>query len=231
MLPGLQLLLGVGRQIPRQLRQDLRAGLDQDPPHLLRSQRRVVLHRVAGEVLEFAQRLHARVPGPDEDERERGAASSLVVGLGGDVQLRQHVVAQVDRLLHGLEPDPPLGESGHRQHARPRPRRHHQDVVAERHRGAVGDRHRRRVRLVIDRHDLTDGDRRVSQQRPQRHHGGAGVDRAAGHFRQERLVLHEVVRAHQGDVVARLRQRLHVEGRLHAGEAAADDQDALAGFP
>ena len=88
------------------------------------SQRRVVPHRVASQVLELAQRLHPGVSGADEHERERRAPPLRVLGLGRDVQPGEHVVAEVDRLLHRLEPDPVLRQAGDRQDPRPRARRH-----------------------------------------------------------------------------------------------------------
>ena len=68
-----RLRLRVRREVRRKLGQDLPGRLDQDPPHLGRTQLRVVAHRVAGQVLQLPQRLHPGVSGSDEHERQRRA--------------------------------------------------------------------------------------------------------------------------------------------------------------
>ena len=65
----------------------------------------VVAGGVAGHVLQFGERLDARVAAADEDEGERGVADLGVAGGGGDVELLEDVVAQADGLLDGLEAD------------------------------------------------------------------------------------------------------------------------------
>ena len=91
----------------------------------------------------------------------------------------------------------------------------------------VGEPDGRAARLVVDADDLADDDRDVAEHRPQRHDHGARVDRARGDLRQERLVLHEVLGVHDRDVVAGLREPVHVHRRVQPGEPAADDQDPL----
>src|SRR6185503_5599187 len=128
-----------------------RAGrLDQDPPHLVGSQARIAPDRVAGEILELAQRLDPRVPPADEHERERRPSPFHVVADRGEVEPREHVIAQPDGLLDRLEPDPVPGQAGDGEHARPRVGREYDYVVADLHLAAVGDANTRDALAVTE---------------------------------------------------------------------------------
>jgi hypothetical protein len=76
---------------------------------------RVACARVEGHVLQFGKRLHPGVPAASEHERQRGPASLGRTGGCHGIELAQDVVAQVDGLADGLEPDPCLGQAGDRQ--------------------------------------------------------------------------------------------------------------------
>ena len=101
-------------------------------------QLRVVAGRVAAQVLELGHRLDARVAAADEHEREPAPALGLVGSGRGQLELAEHVVSQVDRLGHALEPDRVLEQAGDRCGARHRAERDHEGVERERHRPALG---------------------------------------------------------------------------------------------
>ena len=220
-----QLCLRVRREVRRKLGQDPAGRLDQDPPHLGRTQLRVIAHRVAGQVLQLPQRLHPGVSGSDEHERQRRATQLEILRLRGDIQPREDVVPQVDGLLHRREPDPVLGQTGDGEHARPGPRSHDEHVVLQLHGHAVRDPHLDVARIVVDRRDLADLDRGPLEQRTERHHDGARIDRAGGDLGQERLVLHEVLGRNQRDVMTGISETPHLHRGVHAGEPPAHDED------
>ena len=68
-------------------------------------------------------------PAPTNTNVSAARRTVRILGLRRDVQPREHVVPQVDRLLHRLEPDPVLRQPGDGEHARPRTRGHDEHVV------------------------------------------------------------------------------------------------------
>src|SRR5207253_7958050 len=61
----------------RDLRQDRRRCVDENPVLLYAAQRRVVAERVADEIAELRERLHAGIARADEDESELPAPLSV----------------------------------------------------------------------------------------------------------------------------------------------------------
>src|SRR5438045_1354090 len=82
--------------------QGRRAG-DEHPALPRLAERRVVAERVADEVGELGERLHARVARADEDERELTLAVRLVRRRRGGLEAAQDVVPEGDRVGERLE--------------------------------------------------------------------------------------------------------------------------------
>ena len=163
----------------------------------------VSLQRGAAEVLQLRERLHAGVTAADDDEREQRAPPRGVGGLGGGLEPRQDVVAEVDGLVDRLEADGVLGESRHREHAAHRARRQDEHVVVEVGRRSLEEMDSRPVRAVVDRLDLADDEPGPAQHASQRDDDVAGLDGARRGLGEERLVLEVVLRVHEHDLVAR----------------------------
>lgn len=109
---ALKVLLAPLAELRPDLGEDLVGGVDQDEAHVLALHVGVVLGRVAGHVLDLADRLGAGEATTHEDEGQRLAADVLVGRGVGLVQLLQDVVAQSDGLLDALHADALLGEAG-----------------------------------------------------------------------------------------------------------------------
>src|SRR5213078_3693861 len=106
-----ELLRRVFAQPGRDLRQDLRCCVDDDPvlwrfAHL----GRVVTERVASQVGELGERLHARVAGADENEGELSASVLLGWSGGCGFEPEQNMVAEGDRVCQILEAEGMLRE-------------------------------------------------------------------------------------------------------------------------
>ena len=133
--------------------------------------------------------------------RERSSTSRGVLLGRRDVELREHVVAEVDRLLHGLEADPALRESRYGEHAGPR--------AGPARPGRTRSRARRRPtrtrarRVVLHARDLAGHEPAVAEHAPERHDRRPRVDRPRRHLGQERLVLEEALLVHHRHAVAR----------------------------
>jgi hypothetical protein len=174
--------------------------------------------------------LDAGEPAADHDEGQRPLADLLVVGGGGDVELRQDVVAQVDGLADGLEADAVLGQARDREGARDGARGHHEVVVGDPLRGA-GDRLDDRPALGVGQlghprgHDVD-----LRQDPAQRNHDVAGREVARRGLGEEGLVGHVRLRVDDRDLdIAALQFALQLllkaERGVEAHVAAADDED------
>ena len=181
--------------------------------------------RVAREILELAEGLDAGVAPAHEHERERGPTPCSVLVRCGDVELRKHVVAEVDRLLDGLESDPVLREPRDRQDTRPRPGCQRHDVVADRPLLAGGGPDVRLACPVVDAGHLADHQPAVPQDPSERDDRRAGVDRPRRHLGEEGLVLEEALRVHDGHPVTVGHDPVQPHRRVEAGEPGADDED------
>ncbi len=225
----LQPLPRVVRQTGLELREDLVGRLDEDPPQLRVPEAPVAAHRLARQVLELAEGLDARVPAADEDERQGCPAALDVVRRLGEVESRQHPVAQPDRLLNGLESHRVLGEPGDREHAGPGAGREHHHVVVEGGAASVGQPHRRVPGRVVHVLDLADHDLAMAEHVAERDDHGPRVDRSRGHLGQERLVLHEVLGVDDRDTVAEIDGATQAHRRVQPREPGADDEDPSSG--
>ena len=100
---------------PAQLGQDGRGAVDQQPAQLVGADPRVAAQRGAGEEQPLGGHFGAGVPGADHDERAPGPALRRVVAGVGELQLAEHVVAQVQGLGDVLESLGLLRDAGERQ--------------------------------------------------------------------------------------------------------------------
>ncbi len=222
-----ELLGGPPPHLRADLREDLVGGLDEHPPHVPRLDRGEVAARLGGHVLQLGEGLHAREAGTHEDERQCPPPYPVVGGRGHQVELGEHVVAQVDGLFQGLEADAALGEAGDRERPGDRTGREHEIVVLEpaprppvglevgRARGEVDPGHPAAEDLA-SRQDAAQEDDDV----PRLHAPGRRL-------RQEGLVGHvgvQVDHGHAGLVAAE--PPLQAEGREHPDVAASHDEHA-----
>jgi hypothetical protein len=91
--------------------------------------------------VQLGQRLHAGVAAAHEDERQPSTASHRV-GLGVcRLQLAQHMVAEIQRILDRLGSNRVLDEARDGERARHRADGNHQVLVAERERLSPSGRH------------------------------------------------------------------------------------------
>jgi hypothetical protein len=182
--------------------------------------------RVAGHVLQLAQRLGAGVPAADEHEGQGTLPPLRVLGAGGQIELGEHLVAQVDRLANGLEADAELGQSRDRQGAGNRAGRQHEHVVGQAELLPAGQRHRCHTAWVVHRRDLAAQHPAASQHPAQRDDDLARLDQARGRLGQEWLVGHVRLSGHHRDGgLAPSEPPLQAQRRVHADVAAPGDED------
>jgi hypothetical protein len=101
-----------------------------------------------------------------------------VGGLGGRLEARQHVVAEMDRLVDRLEAHRLLGQAGHRKDSAHGARRQHEDVVVEVDGRPLEEMDARPVRGVVDLLDLAHDQQGAAQHPAQGHDNVTGLDRA-----------------------------------------------------
>jgi hypothetical protein len=209
----------------RDLRKDLRRGVDEHPALRRVPEAWVVADRVAHEVGELRQRLDARVAGADEDEGQLTLPVRLVRGDVGRLQPLQDVVAEVDRVGEVLEAERMVGEPGNRQ--RPRDRANGDDEVL------VADVDEAFERLDLDaavaeveRRRMPEDELGVRAHRPQRYDDVARLERARRRLREQRGEEHRVLR-----VDDRRAALAEVVGDVAAGVPAADDHRPAPRFP
>jgi hypothetical protein len=209
-----QLLGGPAAHVGAHLGQDAVGGLDEDESHVLDADVAEVLGRGAGHVLELGECLDAGEPTADEDEGERLAADLLILGGLGDVQLCEHVVAQVD----GQGP-------GHRA------RSHHQVVIGD-PLGRTGDGlHNRPAVLVVQLGHPSVEHRGLGEYPAQRRHDMAGGEVSSSGLGEERLVGHVRLRIDNSDLHLAAPQLatqllLQPQSGVHAHVAATHNEDA-----
>ena len=102
---------GVRAEPAGDLREDRLRGVDEDPPPGDVAHGRVVAHGVAHEVGQLGQGLDPRVARAHEHEREVALGLGPDGALGGQLELAEHVVAQVDRVGERLEAQAVLGQA------------------------------------------------------------------------------------------------------------------------
>ena len=212
---ALEMASGVLAEPARDLREDLRRGVDEHPALGDTLERGVVAQRGVREVVELAERLHARVAGADEDEPE------LVGSVGVDrrtLELVQHAVAQRDCVREVLEADPVLAQPGHRESARDSAQRDHQALV--------GDLDRSRERLghddpavAVEPGDAAEQQLRVRAHLTERHDDVARLERPRARFGQQRRVEHVVLERDDRRAARPVQAR-----DVAPGEPAAEDQ-------
>jgi hypothetical protein len=131
-VPPAQQVGGVAGHLRADLGQDTVRRFHQDPPHVPGAELGVARAGAEGHVLQFGQRLHPGVAAAGEHERQGRAADVVRGGGGRGVEPTEHVVAQVDGLADGLEADPGLRQARDGKNPGDRPRREHQQVIADR---------------------------------------------------------------------------------------------------
>ena len=199
---ALEVLLAVLAQLRADLGKDLVGGVDQDEAHVLALDVRVVLGRVARQVLDLADGLRAGEAAAHEDEGQRLAADVLVGRGVGLVELLEDVVAQADGLLDALHTDALLGEAGDREGAGDRAERDDQVVEGQLVRLADQRRDRGDLAVLVDGGDPAGEHLGLGQHASQRDDDMPRRDAAGGGFGEEGLVRH--VRARVDDRDGRL---------------------------
>jgi hypothetical protein len=180
----------------------------------------VAAQRARRELLQLGDRLHARVAGAGEHERQ---PPRRVLGRRvGELDLAHHAVAQPDRVGQVLEPGRVLAQPRHVRHPRDRAERDHQLLVLDLE--VAGLRHHAHDAPVgIDRYRAAEQEIGVRRHRAQRHRDVAWLDAARGRLRQQRRVEHEVRRVDDRGAAAAEASR-----DVAAGKAAAQHEHATA---
>jgi hypothetical protein len=156
-----QLLRRVVAERPGDLGEDPRRRVDEDPAlRVVANLARVAAERVADEIRELGERLHARVARADEDVREVARGQRRVDLRRGSLELSEDVVAQDDRVRQVLELERVLGETRDRQHARDRADREHELLVLDLPRSGLR-LHGDDARLLAERGRAADDQLRV----------------------------------------------------------------------
>jgi hypothetical protein len=212
---------GEARQPVGHLAEDPRRAIDEHPPRLDAVEPGVAPQRALGELLELGERLDAGEARAREDEGEPPLGG--VRGGVGELDLAQHVVAQVDRVGHALEAERVLAQAGDVGEARDRAERDHEV--------GVGDAEAPGLGLDVDAPGLrVERDGRAEQQvgvrrhRPDRDEHVARLDRARGGLGQQRGVEHEVGRVDHGRAAVG-----EPAGDVSPREPAAEHERAAAG--
>jgi hypothetical protein len=210
---------GVLAELRRNLWEDRRRCVDENPPGRDLAQPRVVAQGVAHQIGELGESLDARVPGADEHERQVTPCAGDVGTGVRQLQLAQHVVTQCDRVGEILEAVAVLGETGNWERAADRPERDHQPVVRELER-SVGRFDRDRPALPVEGRSAAQQELGARAHHPQRHDHVTGLERARGSLGQERREEHEVLRTDDRRLGAALAEQ---PCNPAAGKAAAED--------
>jgi hypothetical protein len=185
---------------------------------------RVVAERVANEVGELGQCFDPRVACADEDEGQLAAAVRLGGGRGGDLEPREDVIPEMDRVAQGLEAERVVGEPWDRQCPGDGSERDDEVVVVDPEDALLGlDLYASPVAVVRD--GTSENEVRVWAHDPERHDHVPRLECARGRLRQHRREEHEVLRADDRCAAAPESAR-----DVGAGEPAADDQGSPSCF-
>src|SRR5579864_7742570 len=125
-LPG-----GVVAEAGRDLREDRRRRVDENPPLPHSGELWVEAQGVADKVAELGERLDSGVARPDEDKGQLPLSVALCARGRGGLEAAQYVISQLDRVLERLEAEGVLLQSGDRQRARHGAEGDHELVVAD----------------------------------------------------------------------------------------------------
>jgi hypothetical protein len=204
----------------RDLGENLRRRVHEHPVLARLAERRVVAERVAYEVGQLGERLDARVPGADEDERELALAVRLVRRGRRGFEAAQDVVAEIDRVGERLEAAAVVGQAGDRQRPRDGAERDHEVGVAQVDEALAGlDLDALPLRVVRDR--AAEDEVGVRAHHPERDDDVPRLEGARRRLGQHRRIEHEVLR--RDDCGAALAEQPR---DVAAGEAAAEDERA-----
>jgi hypothetical protein len=184
-------------------------------------------HRPLGEQLALGGHFGPGVPGAHDDERGPRQPLGRVFGQLGQLELAQHVIAQVHGLGDRLEADRVVGDAGYGKQSGHRAAGQHQPVPDQRPRPILDIDHRARPRGKIDRCDVPEQDLGARQLGPQRHRGSAGLQDRRRDLGQQRHVEH-VVRGVDHDELGRLRREpaLQRPQAMESGEPRSHDEDS-----
>ena len=225
---GLHLVDGVLGVLGRKLGQDAVGCLDEVQLEVLELDVAVGLEQLVAQVNDLCKALAAREAAAHNDEGEQALAARVASGEAVcDGEVLDHLVADVDRFLGGLEAD---------------------GVVCDARRGeGLGNGAQGDDELVVLEVPhvvaLLDGDLLVDgvddlglgldhvgllEVAAQRHLDVARLDGTAGDLRQEGLIAHVGADIDDGDLgLAVLELLFKALGNVIAGKAAAQDQDLL----
>jgi hypothetical protein len=144
--------------------------------------------------------LGAGVAGADHDERAACVPFGLVVGDGGQLDLADDVITQVQRLRHAAESVCVLGDTRDRQQLVDAAGGQHEAVVAQRVLAALGVGVGDRASLEVDRVHGAEREAHALQRGRQRHGHPPRVDDSGRDLGQQRQVEEVVGGVHQHDL-------------------------------
>ena len=187
-----ELLGRVVAQPARDLRQDLRRDVDENPALRRVTKTGIRVERVAHEVGQLRERLDARVARADEDERELAEALRFGRGRHRRFESSQDVVSKVDRVRERFEADAVVGEPRDRQRARDGAERDNDVSIPDVEERLFGlDPHA--LLLRVERRRASEQELGVRAHLPQRNDDVPRLERSRRRLREHRRVEHEVL--------------------------------------
>jgi hypothetical protein len=208
----------------RDLSEDLRRGVDEDPVLLRGPELRVVPDRVGDEVGELRERLDTGVARSDEDERQLSPPVRLV-GVGrGRLQAREHVVPEKDGVGQRLEAESMLGEARDRQGPGDGAERDDQVRVAHPEH-ALADADLDSLARDVVGARLAEQQLRMWTHQPERNHDVTRLERPRGRLGKHRREEHVVLGTDDRRSCLAERPR-----DVRAGEPAAENERPATGF-
>ena len=226
-----QHLVGELGQRGLHLRQDLLGALQQHQRQLVVRDRRVRAHGVPQKVVHLGDALDAGETAAGDDERQQPLPLGGIVGDGRLFQRVDQVIPQPQGVAQILERHGMLGEPRHQPRRQAIAQGEHEMVERQ----LVGPPQVAGLQpddlpLEVDRLDAANVQRDAGDDAADRADHVERVEPAGDDLRQQRLEGEVVFLADQGhlDVVAAgvPQAAQQVLGRVHAGEAAAQDHDA-----
>jgi hypothetical protein len=210
----------------RQLGQQAILTVQQDDANVVALDARIVSEARFQEVDQLTGRLDAAEAAADDHECRQPAARAHVGLQLRLLEARDDAVAQEQRVAQRLERQRVLRHALHQIQVGVHAAREHQLVELDDARAFAEIVNR--LRLVIDLGHLRHADARAANHLPMRRDDVAGQDRRADHLRQQRIEGDEVLLTHEGQVPVGRQLSFQPLREGDAGEAAADDDEALA---
>ena len=150
-----------------------------------------------GELVSLRSQFKPGEPTADDHERAKSLASVSIVGRGGELQLAQNSLPQVDRLSDRFEAVRVLADARDAKRFGDRAGVEHQAIPAQPQLLTVSPVHRARLCSGVNRRGRPDHDRRRRKRRSERSGYASRIDHTSGHIREQRRVDHVIARTYE----------------------------------